>query len=687
MLDRFDFILFKIVIMAGSRLFDFTDSWGWLLSFLAGVGLPTFYFDKLKTQQEETTTRRLILASSVILFFIGTLSNLIVPTLLEWAQRSRLSTIVEVHYSWTAYLLWPCFFIGLVSHVAVRRTLSPLKNKVKTTLTKQSELVREERTDVRNIRQFLPDTLEYDPLLHIKPDKGMFIGLDRHQQPQYIPMEDWQKQHADILGTTGAGKGVAIGLLLYQSIMADEGVFVLDPKNDEWAPHLFKYACEKANKPFYLIDLNRKEYQLDLFAGINRDQIEELLVAGFSLAEKGDMADFYRIDDRKAARESPLNASDDEIRSIETLFNTEYVKSLEGNIKAFYGKMEELALIPSINAIGGLNLKDVFDNGGCCYIIGSTRNSKITTAQRMILIRLFQLAEERDRVNSKPRSIAIFLDELKYHISKAALEGLGVARDKGVHIIMAHQSLADLKDCPADLDGEAVVGAVVENTKFKLVYKLQDPDTAEWVSKMSGTILVDDETRQIERTKVLTESLSDDRSVRLAERYLVDTNMLQSLPPFVSYIFTPNEPPKPSMISPIKVKKEELVFHVVSSEPVEKKTSIDLPNGNNEMQLLSDEPSEHNEPLEESSTIENDTPTSSNDQPITPLYLPIASYYLSVLPLLEHKEQPHVHDESDGKIDNGPDLLFDENEFNFVTSEEESGTTNEQITDDLMGLL
>ncbi|WP_176713326.1 TraM recognition domain-containing protein, partial [Aliivibrio fischeri] len=158
------------------------------------------------------------------------------------------------------------------------------------------------------------------------------------------------------------------------------------------------------------------------------------------------------------------------------------------------------------------------------------RNSKIIIAQRMILIRLFQLAEERDRVKSKPRPIAIFLDELKYHLSKAALEGLGAARDKGVHIIMAHQSIADLKDCPADLNGDAVVGAVVENTKFKLVYKLQDPETAEWVSKMSGTILVDDETRQIERTTVLTETLSDDRSVRLAERYLVDTNMLQSLP-------------------------------------------------------------------------------------------------------------------------------------------------------------
>ncbi|MGF1903631.1 type IV secretory system conjugative DNA transfer family protein [Aliivibrio salmonicida] len=576
MFESIEFTLFKIAILTGSALYSFTDSWGCLLSLLAGIGLPTIYFDKPKTEQEETITRRAIIAVSVLFFIFGTFSNITIPWVLIWIQNAQLDQVVTVEYSWKAYLLWPSLLIGMTLHIVARRLLSPLKNKIKTDLTKKSALVREERTDVRNIRQFLPETMEYNPLDHIDITKGIFIGLDRHQKPQYIPMADWQKQHADILGTTGAGKGVASGMLLYQSIMADEGVFVMDPKNDEWAPHLFKYACEKAKKPFYLIDLNRKEYQLDLFAGINEDQIEELLVAGLSLAEKGDIADFYRIDDRKAARETPQLASKEERKSIEALFNSDHVQTIAEKTKAFHGKMEELALVKSINAIGGLNLKEIFDNGGCCYFIGSMRNSKIIIAQRMILIRLFQLAEERDRVKTKPRPIAIFLDELKYHLSKAAIEGLGAARDKGIHIIMEHQSVADLKECPADLNGEAVVGAVVENTKFKLVYKLQDPETAEWVSKMSGTILVDDETRQIESSRVLTENVSTDRSVRLAERYFVDTNMLQNLPNGVSYIFTPSEPPRPSLISPIKVKKEILKYHSMNEQQeIKPKTPLD----------------------------------------------------------------------------------------------------------------
>lgn len=378
--------------------------------------------------------------------------------------------------------------------------------------------------------------------------------------------------HADIIGTTGGGKGVASGILLYQSILAGEAVFVSDPKNDEWAPHLYRLACERADKPFYLIDLSQPDYQLDFLKDINEEQLEELFVAGFSLAEKGEAADFYRIDDRRAARATA--ALYREFPTIRKLFNSEYVQSIYDDIKGFYGKIEELSLLNSINAENGLSLKKVFDDGGCCYIIGSMRNSKIISAQRMILVRLLQIAETRDRIHSKPRPVAIFLDELKYHLSRPAIEGLGAARDKGVHIIMAHQSIADLRDCPADLNGDAVVGAVVENAKFKLVYRLQDPDTAEWVARMSGTILVDDETRKTEANQVLAEVVSHERSIRQTERYLVDTNMLQNLKPFTCYIFA-NGLPQATFMYPITVEKKPLEVYSVQQEEVAMLSPVD----------------------------------------------------------------------------------------------------------------
>ncbi|MEY0665300.1 type IV secretion system DNA-binding domain-containing protein [Providencia rettgeri] len=549
------------IVDGALSFFSFMQSHQFILALLSGLLMPLFITLRPEEHEKAPIWKKLILAGAMLCFIFGTLAPLA-----TWFLQS----IYEKSIVTIPALEWTMIFIltvaGIIFNLLLRRLVTPELDKIKRKMVKKTGLEREVRTDVRHVKALLPETVHYDPMDYIDLKKGIFIGLDKDKQPQYIPVKDWQKQHADIIGTTGAGKGVASGILLYQSILAGEGVFVLDPKNDEWAPHLYRKACKDAGKPFVLIDLNKQDYQLNLIEGISAEHLEELFVAGFSLAEKGEAADFYRIDDRKAARLAAQFVNENPKATIRDVYNSDYVQSIGETIKAFHGKTEELALLNCINAPDGFSLKQIFDEGGCCYVIGSLRNSKIITTQRMTLVRLFQLAELRDRVTDVIRPIAIFLDELKYHLSKPALEGLGAARDKGIHIIMAHQSIADLRDCPADLNGDAVVGAVVENAKFKLVYKLQDPDTADWVARMSGTILVDDESRKATLNGVLAETIDNERMIRQAERYYIDTNMLQNLPDFVSFIFTTKTLPRASLISPIKVKKQPLSIFSIAPE-------------------------------------------------------------------------------------------------------------------------
>ncbi|MEE3649895.1 MULTISPECIES: type IV secretory system conjugative DNA transfer family protein [unclassified Brenneria] len=533
-----------------------------MLALLAGLTMPFFASMKSDERQKAPLWKRLIIAFSLLCFLSGTLAPIVIGSF-QWLYKTRLTGDNTV-LAWSVRIAFTV--TGIIFHIMLHRVFTPELDKIKKRLVRKTTLERELRTDVRTVKSLLPETLHYDPLDYIDLNKGLFIGMDRDVQPMYLPLKDWQKQHADIIGTTGAGKGIATGILLYQSILAGEGVFVMDPKDDEWAPHLYRKACEDAGKPFALIDLRKAQYQLNLIEEITADELEELFVAGFSLAEKGQESDFYRIDDRKAARMAAQFVSHHPSSTIRDIYNGDYVQGIAEDIKAFFGKIEELALLNAINAPTGFSLNTIFEEGGCCYVIGSMRNSKIITAQRMLLVRLYQLAERRDRVKDTPRPIAIFLDELKYHLSKPALEGLGAARDKGVHIIMAHQSVADLKDCPADLKGDAVVGAVVENAKFKLVYRVMDPDTAEWVARMSGTILVDDEVRKAKTDAVLTETIDSERTIRQAERFFIDSNMILNLPDFVSFIFTTKTLPSASLISPIKVQKRELEICSVSPD-------------------------------------------------------------------------------------------------------------------------
>ncbi|WP_072051758.1 type IV secretory system conjugative DNA transfer family protein [Raoultella terrigena] len=559
--DRLSYSLSPIVNGA-LWFFEFLQTHQMILALLSGVMLPFIFLLKKDEHQNAPFWMKFIFGSSMLSFLFGTIAPVPVWFLQRmYAGRDEVGVPV---LTWGLLLAFTA--AGLIAHILLRRLISPELDKAKRSLVKKTSMERDGRTDVRSVKELLPQTVDYDPSEYIDLSKGIFIGLSKDGEPQYIPLKEWQSQHADIIGTTGAGKGVVVQILLYQSIQADEGVFILDPKNDEWAPHLYKKACEDAGKPFVLIDLNKQEYQMNLIDGITADHLEELFVAGFSLAEKGEAADFYRIDDRKAARTAAKFVSQNPGATIRDIYNGEYVQGIGETIKAFHGKTEELAMLNSINAPGGFALKEIFEKGGCCYIIGSMRNSKIITAQRMILVRLYQLAELRDRVAGNVRPIAIFKDEVKYHLSKPALEGLGAARDKGIHILMAHQSIADLRDCPADLNGDAVVGAVVENCKFKLVYNLQDPDTAEWVARMSGTILVDDESRKVTTTAVLTEKIDDERTIRQAESYYIDSNMLQNLPKFVSYIFSANTLAFPSLIATLKVKKQPLEIFTLAPE-------------------------------------------------------------------------------------------------------------------------
>ena len=533
-----------------------------MLALLSGLTMPFFASMKSDERQKAPLWQKLIMAFSLLCFLSGTMAPVVI-WIFQWLYKGRVVASIPV-------LAWPVLIAftvtGFILHILLRRVLTPELDKIKKHLVRKTTLERELRTDVRTVKSLLPETLHYAPLHYIDLSKGLFIGMDRENEPMYLPLKDWQKQHADIIGTTGAGKGVATGILLYQSILAGEGVFVMDPKNDEWAPHLYRKACEDADKPFALIDLRKQQYQLNLIDDITPDELEELFVAGFSLAEKGQESDFYRIDDRKAARMAAQFVSDNPSATIRDVYNGDYVQGVAEKIKAFFGKIEELALLNAINSPKGFSLKHIFDEGGCCYVVGSMRNSKIITAQRMLLVRLYQLAEKRDRVTDVPRPIAIYLSELKYHLSRPALEGLGAARDKGVHIIMDHQSIADLKDCPADLKGDAVVGAVVENAKFKLVYRVMDPDTAEWVARMSGTILVDDELRKAKTDNMLTETIDSERTIRQAERFFIDSNMILNLPDFVSFIFTTKTLPSASLISPIKVRKRQLKIFSVSPD-------------------------------------------------------------------------------------------------------------------------
>jgi type IV secretory pathway TraG/TraD family ATPase VirD4 len=478
------------------------------------------------------------------------------------------------------YLWIIAVVIGFIVAIAIERKYLFSLDKIIEKLTRKSSLERNKKTDVRSISDFLPTSSEpYDPSQFYK--KGsFFIGLDESNKPVY---HHGDLPHIQVVGMTGSGKGVFLGSLANQCTIADEAVFFIDPKDDEWLPHVLKHGADLANKRYFFINLSEKVYQFNIFDGVDAEELEELLIAGFGLDETGRESDYFKLFDRKATQflasqyetgETAAGLLKKHRQQLESIGTTAKEPSKTEN---FVSKLEELANVHSVNAKNpAFTLSSIVENGGVVMIVGSMKRPKIKRIQKMLLVRLLQLAEKRDRIAASHRKIAVFLDEAKYHISPVFLEAFGAARDKGLHVIVAHQSSADFEDTDSGLNGDAVFNKIFDNSKIKLIYKVEFPETAEIFARKSGKIQVDDEMRMLEKSLSLVEKNSDKRTIRQSERYLIDENMILNLPSRCGVAFGINELPAFVYTSPIIVNKTYTAISPTENEQKHDDDVIDL---------------------------------------------------------------------------------------------------------------
>ena len=427
---------------------------------------------------------------------------------------------------WHLFLFVIELLTGILVATVLARRLSGWFERWRARLVKRSSTARDSRTDIRTVGDILPKTREpYDPLPYCNSPDQIFLGLDPEGTPVHVDQELWRQSHVDIVGMTGSGKGVLAGVLLTQAVRQGEAVIVVDPKNDEYAPRVMQRAAEEAGVPYHFLDLMADTPQWNPFRDKTPDEIEELLVACFGLGERGTEADFYRLNDRRAAREFSWLHDGGSLPALLAMFRGE--PSAKKATK-FIDDLEELAATPAATAEDGLDLAAAINAGAVIYVHGSLRHARILKLQKMFVLSIIQHCERRSR--EQARQVCLFLDEFRYLVSTPVLEALASIRDKRAHLVLAHQTISDLRNVSADMDPSQVVASVTENCGLKFTYRVSDPDTALWLARMSGNILVDEESRNLQTDAVLAERERENRSLRQSERHLVDINMLQSLP-------------------------------------------------------------------------------------------------------------------------------------------------------------
>lgn len=423
------------------------------------------------------------------------------------------------------------FCAGLCLVWVWHRIASPMVNELLSSLTRTSHIVRKSRTDVRDLMNLLPAIpFAHSPYdFHNNNPEQFFIGIGEAGDPIY-----WNGKlpHVLVAGTTGSGKGRKLQCLSVQSILKDEFLIYLDPKNDEFAAHVIYSTCVKYQKKYrYLNLLPESPAQINIFAGAKKWEVEEMLIASLDLADKGKPSDHYLAKNRNAARYVAQIVTEKNLTIAEAYYEIANDAYWQEEAPGFIDKIGELAKVNAINAkSGSFNLPEMVETGGAVYVVGSMTLPDVLKAQQLIFVRIQQLATARDRISHSLKTICVVADEFRYLISRPIIQGLGASRDKGMRVILAFQSFNDLKDCPASLNPETVLGSVVENTPCKLIYKIEDPDTADWLARKSGEIQVDDESKKVMRNIALSEIIAAERTVSQGKDFLFDSNLICNLP-------------------------------------------------------------------------------------------------------------------------------------------------------------
>ena len=430
----------------------------------------------------------------------------------------------------------------------------------------------EHHTDIRTIKEKLlvqPEVNHANEFDCARRAESVFLGIDEKGKSVTIDRSTWKRSHVQIMGPPGSGKGVQAAVALSQSLLYGDAVYIFDPKRDEWAPSVFWNACKNACVPFYFVNLQEHTPQLNPLAHASETDISEMFYAAFQLSSKGEAADFYRLGDREAVRQTAVIANRDSLGLSELPYaaRSKLSKEVLQSAQGFLAHLDEISNVPCVRTREGIDLATPLEQGGCIYIVGSTRNEPVVYLQKLIFVRLIQLIEQRDNPN---RHASIFLDEFKYLLSTPAVNALGTIRDKACNILLAHQSLGDFKQCGADLPPDSVQTTITDTTPLKWLYRPSDENTATWISNQTGTIPAYQKHLTSKRNPELVEIESDISTSVVNTRSLIDKNTVLCLPNGAAVCIGAGVA-RIAFASPIVVDKVELKPE--SAEPVEVSTN------------------------------------------------------------------------------------------------------------------
>lgn len=377
------------------------------------------------------------------------------------------------------------------------------------------------------------------PQAHYQRGK-VFIGLRENGAPMHLDAQDWQMWNQRMVGATQTGKGALFGVQLDQAIRMGLGAVFFDIKPDQHAFSIMQRACKETGRRLVTVDFNGElpGKWSPFRTGADRE-IKTRLLHGFNLVERGDTADFYRINERQTL-ESVFDKWNRELTDLPGLLKE--AATPPPTVSNLTREMLTLtALKPGRNR--GLNVERALQENAVVYVRSSATDPVVKRATELLLLCLLQAAMRLHRQGRRANHLFIGIDEVKFIAGNILGDMLATITGFDCHIAIAYQSLGDLKSVNSRLvNVEALQSSVENNCKMSLYYQPNDFETADYAARQSGTKQASRYRMNVDINLAGGEVYGQRNLITQEEVSHIHPNTLLMMPPGVVMVKLPGKP-------------------------------------------------------------------------------------------------------------------------------------------------
>ena len=382
-----------------------------------------------------------------------------------------------------------------------------------------------------------------------------YLGWETNLKTKiYIP-DRVRSRHVHIMGATGSGKTESVLLnLIDQDAKRGYPVVIVDAKGEEaFLEFLKKHPAIKDR--LFVFDAGSKDISArynPLATGNNTSSVLRLFNAMtwseefYKTRARDTLMRLADIQDRKNERvtlhwlKEALSSSSSLAALLTT--DTNPIRITENEYSQLSGLVSQVnqlchgdlgELISGKSSERELNLGNAIQDRAVVYFKLPSLEDPVTTATigRLIIGDLALYAAQVQAGRYKSSFTPVFLDEFGSLVCPAFLELISKSRSAGLALHFSHQSMGDLRAA-----GENFVSQINDNSSTKIVLRVYDPDTADNVARMFGTVITMKETRQM-----VTENFGNTKetgvmAVRDTREFRCNPDHVKSLPTGCAFV-------------------------------------------------------------------------------------------------------------------------------------------------------